>query len=708
MLIAIEGVVRGPDGEPVSGSQVALTPAQGPGAESMISDEAGRFRFDALDPRRYTVSAHSARGASTLVHVDAGRGTRFVELTLREGIVLEVKVVDGDGRPVSTPRGVAVSRSPSGARWTRLEVTGDEQGRIRFPALPAGVLEVTASAAEYAPTTEVLPFGGVERLDRSLEIVLEPGTLLSGIVLDERGEPVAGAEISERPGHPPHTRMSYRDRPASGLRPATFTDREGRFGYPARTGQRLQLLVHASGYLPWRSPDLVADAPQTLDVRLQPGRRVRGIVVDRNGGPVARARVVEHDRNMAETAEDGTFSLILAEDSDAPALIHAETARARSDLLAVPDDQEVRIVLAHELGIQGVVIGGDQRPVADAVVSYRMQDSGDPEPRRLTRIQGEVVTGADGEFQIPGLAEGAYDLFCHVVDAADRVGIPRYSQVTASPGVDVVITLPLAPTVRGRVRLADGTPVRRFTIGTGGVLPGGPPHEFDTTDGTFVLVVPAAPLTATLSVTADAMQPIVIQRMIAPGASSDLGDLILHPGREIRGVLRSAETGGPIASGRVEVKCGESETIAYTSPTGTFRVMTTSDCDVSVRAGFAGVGASRTHHVPRGPRAADVALVLPETGRVEITVTNYADDMVAMAFGLDPAPGDFLGWELEARGDGRFGADLSPGPYRLHVVRRAYDAVDTDYAAPSESDRLIEAVPNEVVRVSTTWAPPAP
>src|SRR5262245_54833526 len=75
---------------------------------------------------------------------------RRAEITLDDGVALEGRVVDDQGRPLANARvGLGADRRV-GQRFFPDTATNAE-GRFRFPHLPAGTLTVTAQARGQSP-----------------------------------------------------------------------------------------------------------------------------------------------------------------------------------------------------------------------------------------------------------------------------------------------------------------------------------------------------------------------------------------------------------------------------------------------------------------------------------------------------------------------------------------------------------------------------
>jgi len=111
-----------------------------------------------------------------------------------------VVVVDGSGSPVRRAR---VSLAGTELRGTRT-VTTDDSGRFTFPALPAGRFTMTASKPGYVdnaygakrpgrPGTPIQLADG-QRIEKTV-INLPKGSVVTGTVVDEHGEPSAGTQV---------------------------------------------------------------------------------------------------------------------------------------------------------------------------------------------------------------------------------------------------------------------------------------------------------------------------------------------------------------------------------------------------------------------------------------------------------------------------------------------------------------------------------
>lgn len=116
------------------------------------------------------------------------------------GVISGTIAMDGSGAPVRRARLTLTGAELRGGR----SVISDDQGRFSFSALPAGRFTMTASKAGFVdmaygakrpgrPGTAI-QLGDGQKLDR-LTMSLPRGSVLTGVVVDENGEPSPGTQV---------------------------------------------------------------------------------------------------------------------------------------------------------------------------------------------------------------------------------------------------------------------------------------------------------------------------------------------------------------------------------------------------------------------------------------------------------------------------------------------------------------------------------
>ena len=160
-------------------------------------------------------------------------------------------------------------------------------GRWRTDSVPPGVEEVnlqlihpefvsdgsyTTGARGRSPKLEALR----AQADRQ---VLIKGAKIRGRVLDEKGKPIAGARVADSTRGLSFLDYVWRSRHGCGRV----------FPCPSPSGRKMSLTVQAAGYQPaMREISAEPDAPPA-EIRLAPGRMLRGRVVDPQGRPIPGA-----------------------------------------------------------------------------------------------------------------------------------------------------------------------------------------------------------------------------------------------------------------------------------------------------------------------------------------------------------------------------------------------------------------------------------
>jgi len=252
-LAPLEGFVLAPNGAPQPNASLTLRGAGGL-ERAAHSDDAGRFLFEDLPPRPWTLSADAPGAAHWSSGVAPGPRPLSVQLTLGGSLRFEIlEERSYDPLPSATLR----LRGPQEVDWSG--TLGN--GFVAFDHLPTGTYRAEVRAPGHLDEARAglrVSEGGQPDPERFL---LAPGGELGGRVRDAEGRPLRGARIRATPqggGTPREARSDAR----GGFRVGPLPE-----GY-------VELVVTAAGCEPERRMErvFVGEAFLDLDLQLLPSR----------------------------------------------------------------------------------------------------------------------------------------------------------------------------------------------------------------------------------------------------------------------------------------------------------------------------------------------------------------------------------------------------------------------------------------------------
>jgi len=505
--------VLGADGKPAAG---VLVQAEG-GAPLGITGDAGLLDLAApggapldllliaADGRRLEARVRPLDSKEQAKEPRAPRELRLP--AVRDAAVRAVSAADG--RPI-----------PGALVWTTSDFgifqRTDARGEVRFPA-PAEETAVFQAAASGFALTVLESRSTAEKPRQPLTLSLQPDLAITGVVVDETGAPVGGAEITSSlpigmvqglmPMRPEAFRLTgalVRSRP------------DGRFRWGGLWADaRIELRATKAGFAPTRveaAPPSPGRPAAPLRIVLRRGRSAFGRVLDSDQRPIAGARVTLRtalasdprtrfraaldleslDTFEAATGADGRFDL-----GGLPAGRYDLTARSRGWApltvpgLEVPEGSRATdlgtLVLAHGVALEGAVVDAAGKPVEGAEI--RLNEAGDPAVPRFREESGEPagLSGGDGFFRIEDLRAGS-TVDVSVARSGYAPGSAQGIQIPTEQPLRIV--LQAVGSLSGRVIDPDGKPIAgayvhvevrppgrgsRFRVFSGGPL-------FDRTD----------------------------------------------------------------------------------------------------------------------------------------------------------------------------------------------------------------------------------
>lgn len=364
------GVLRGPI--PYPPATPAPQPSSAPG---FTTDARGRFRLSAIPPGRVVVAASHpefARGVSEPTHVRAGADVK-VRLVLGRGATVRGRVLGDREQPLA-----AAEVSSTDGRYA---TSSDQHGQYQM-LHASGALELTVRHPGYLPLTKEAPAGG-----GIVDFQLAPAReRLSGVVVDDRGGPVAAAlVVVVAPGVEERRTMS---------------DSAGRFAFEALPPGPYRLRVRHADFAPVERANLAPGAETRVE--LHPGGGVAGEVRDDRTGAVPPGTRVElriGNETRALTLLRGRFEASALLPGPAWLEVTAPGFVPWARQLEIPAGRDLHQVTVRDLKV-GLELGG-------TVAGRVLDENRDPVSGAEVHCgSARARTQAGGEFRLVGVEPG--------------------------------------------------------------------------------------------------------------------------------------------------------------------------------------------------------------------------------------------------------------------------------------------------------------
>jgi len=288
-----EGILRGKvvnedSGEGIAGVRLLARPdtryANYSCVPPVTSGPDGTFIYTGLAANDYSLQVvapyrHLADwvGKDVKVTVETGQ-TTVVNIPVSKGGLVEVTILDAvTEKPIENANAGVSLPANFGLHpcwFNSVPTNTDGIARLR---VPPGELQLRtwAEAYDYFTDPEPVIIAKGETIRREVSLVTYP--VVTGIVRDPGGQPVAGAIVSSKPV----------------CEEAVRTDEQGRFKVTWRPSGSIREVLILARDIERNLAGLeeVEDQAQSLDVALSPAFVVRGIITDPNGHAIAAARV---------------------------------------------------------------------------------------------------------------------------------------------------------------------------------------------------------------------------------------------------------------------------------------------------------------------------------------------------------------------------------------------------------------------------------
>jgi hypothetical protein len=445
--------VRPTYGEPRLGRK----PGTGDGSVTFVSGHAGAFALKGIPPGSFDIEV-SASGympmTTSFRKFSAVEDDEGFDFPLDRASVIEGRIADASGRPIEGVHVAALGPHDQAVRGANTRAISDANGRFVLDPVDAGPVSLVASHPGFQPVVQEVPFS--ETPTREVEIVLAGGRRLVGTVRSAEG-PIPGARVRIELLHT-ETRVVYFTRGAeneSGFSVATGLD--GRFQMTAPAVGHVTLRATADGFRPgvrglMIEPGAEAGEPVVADFLLEAGAELTGRVLEHDGKPATRARVLvatEHGGSGEdETDEAGRFRI----GGLPPRGPYAVTIHHHANPPLTIQEKDIAGAREYRLEAPGRILGR----IVDAA-------TGQPITRYGYRVRGPVrmrnyAVSLSGSLEIEQLPPGSYTL----VVEADDYQPALVEGIVVSLGQDVQgveVRMRRGGTIEGRVHGAPNAEI---------------------------------------------------------------------------------------------------------------------------------------------------------------------------------------------------------------------------------------------------------
>ncbi len=478
---------------------------------------------------------------------------------------------------------------------TSLLATSDADGRIRVDALAPGEYDLSLDDDFWA--TVERSSVSVAASASEAEIACRLGGLVTGRVVDPRGQPVSAASVTVRQVYSMEVLYDVQADPKRARETATVqTDSLGRFrvrGVPPL--KAANVFVGHPAFAPAKSAKIAVRATEETPVpiiALAPGGGIAGSVRDGAGAPIGSATVKVEKRvkgfadlieaygsepegasaaPKATTDDQGKFRMEHLEPGEKTLTASAPGfVSLRKSGVEVEEGREIAgldLRLERGASIEGTVLGPDLKPVEGAMIRLEIDPMERARGKRPNRQPSR--SGPDGRFRLAELAAEPVDL------SIAKSGFAKAVKRGVKPGSEPLeVVLSRGACFEGRVRIAaTGESVPEFKLKAAKMesmaFVGSSFSETTSNevfhDGVFELCGLEAG-TYSIEVSARDFAPARLEK-IEVAAEARVSDLLLELRKacEIRGTVRRSSDGRPIQGALI--------TVGEPNPMGEFLTM---------------------------------------------------------------------------------------------------------------------------------------
>jgi hypothetical protein len=668
----ISGRVVLADGTPVAEAIVETPTGIMPRQATTGSD--GTFKITGVAPGPAMVTAFSSDRRLSSAAVPVTAPANDVTITLPRGARVEGRVFDrATQQPVTDFSLLLPTRGQAGIVRPESSFTGGpaihaDDGHYALDNVPPGTLQIMVNATGYVAATR----GDIAVEDgktvTGIDIALDRGANISGRVTSA-GTPIAGAQV--------HLALQ---RSANFSNPTT--DADGFYTMNGLAEGDHTIEFQKTGFVVLHKPvTITAGKDLRLDAELDPGRELRGRVVDHSGQPVVAANIatIAGDGGpLAMVASDGDGNFVLQGLADGRYKVSARKngfVSGEAGDVVVPQAASLTLTMESGATINGRVTGIPPEQFTRVVVTASGNTS-----------RNQTYVDVSGNFALTGMPDGRVRVDAFLEGNAQRRNATKTIMIENGVAPPVEMNFEEGITVSGHVTRANG-PVTGGSVTFAARVQASRPGSMQI-DRQMVnaMISPDGSYIATGLVAGD-----YDVRVNGPGlaystkytaAASGTLDIDIR-GALLRGRVVDASTNAPVANARVNVA---SRTPSFGSATtdsdGRFTVDALADATYSMQVSSDQYATSSQQVVVSNGSVPDVEVRLEQAPGVIIHLVDATsgapvDGNVAVADAAHKFSGTAM--RIDA---GTFKVWLKPGTYNASAYARGYISKATTITTP--------------------------
>ena len=688
--VEISGRVVRPDGTPAADAMVEAPTGVMPRSAQTAPD--GTFKLIGIASGPTVLTAHSSDGILSSPPLTVTAPAKNVTLTIPRGARIEGRVLDrATQQPVTD---FTVGLPTRSQRMVPAEPRAEktihaDDGTYAIDNVPPGAVDLVVRAPGYVSGTR----GDITAEDgktvTGVDIQLDRGATISGRVT-AGGAPVAGADV--RPASQRMAPMMSQQLPAAGA--GATTDGDGFYKLDGiAEGDRL-IEFHKQGFVTAQKPvEVKAGNDIHLDVELDPGKELRGRVVDRSGSGVAGAFIAASaagDRRggpMVVSDGDGMFVVSGLTDGKYQVTARKEgMVSGEATDVDLPQTRPLTLTLDTGATINGRVSGVPAEQLPQVIVTASGGTS-----------RNQTTADSSGNFALAGMPDGQVRVDAILATGGQRRMAPPKTIVIengTAPAVELNfeegitvsghVTKGGAPVSNGSVSFSPigGRPVRSAPDVTGETAPSTRQfvNAMISSDGTYT----AAGLSAgDYSVRVSTSGMTMYQTRYTAAASGTF-DIDIH-GATLHGRVVDAKSNAPLSGARVMLTSRlPANGSAATDSDGRFVIDALPDATYDLQVNREQYATAAQKVVIANGSVADVEVRMEQTPAITIRVTDSATGQPIDAnVMIQEASGSYRGQATRVE-SGTFRAWLTPGSYSAAVSARGYVLKTQNFTTPAD------------------------